>query len=616
MITAFQRTVGVARNPHLWAILALTALLSVIYYGEQLNLSRWAWLDGRFFTSTYLHDLHRALFLLPMIYAALVFRTKGAWIISALILAVIMPRAVLISENPDAVLRSVIFVLLAGAATILLGIERQRRERLTAEIARRQLAEQARALLAAIVASSGDAIIGRTLDGIITSWNKGAEDLYGYSAAEAIGRHISFLVPPDYAGEVEGLLNETRRGEAIERYETVRRRKDGSLVPVSLTISPIRNAEGQIMGASIIARDITQRKRAETALKESEARYRALFENTSDGIIVRDLDGNIRMANRAMADLVGYTIPELEGMNIAQLLAPMSLERVREKQARLLTRSDRTSSERYELRLIRKDGNQRIGEAITSLFEGEDGVIYVLATVRDVTEQREARESIRAYANQVLRAQEEERNRIARELHDETLQELASLGLELDLVARDDGRLPLDTLRALGKLRERTSAIMDGIRRFTKDLRPPMLDELGLVEALQWLVDDLNAQQQTLRVSFEIHGAPVRFPPEKELLFFRIAQEALSNVRKHSGATAAAVFITFEPKRATLRVQDNGRGFRAVEGTGGFARQGKLGLIGMQERAQLLGGTFTIESDEGRGTTVTVTADLSSDSPI
>lgn len=610
MRIAFRRAAVRARNPHLWAILALTALLGVIYYGDQLNISHWALLQGRFFTSSYVHDLHRALFLLPMIYAALVFRTKGAWVISALTLAVIVPRAALISEYPDPVLRSVIFGLLAGAAAVLLGIERERRERLAAEITRRRLAEKTSTRLAAIVTSSGDAIIGQTPEGIITSWNKGAEDLYGYSAAEVVGRHISILVPPDMTGELEGLLDETRRGEKIERYETVRRRKDGSLVPVSLTISPIRDAEGRITGASIIARDITQRKQAETALRESEARYRALFENTSDGIIVRDLDGNIRMINRAMADLTGYDLSELGGMNIAQLLAPTSLERVREMQARLLAKSGRTSSERYELRLIRKDGTQRIGEAITSLFEGQEGAVYVLATVRDVTEQREARESIRAYANQVLRAQEEERNRIARELHDETLQELASLGLELDLVTKDDGRLPRETLQVLAKLRERTSSIMDGIRRFTRDLRPPMLDELGLVEALQWLVDDLNAQQKALHVSFEIHGTPTRFPPEKELLFFRIAQEALSNVRKHSGATAALVSIVFDPKRATLRVQDNGRGFRVAEGTGGLARLGKLGLIGMQERASLLGGTLTIDSDEGKGTTVTVTADL------
>ncbi len=595
------------RNPHLWAILALMVLFGVIYYGDQIGISHWALFHGRFFSGGYVHDLHRALFLCPLIYAALVFRTRGALLAAGLTIAIIVPRAILISEYPDPVLRSVIFGLLAGTAAVLLGIERERRQRLSAEIARRRLAEQGRAQLAAIVTSSGDAIIGRTLEGIITSWNRGAEILYGYSAEEAIGRHISFLAPPDMSGEMDHLLEGTRRGETVERYETIRRRKDGSLVPVSLTVSPIRDENGQITGASVIARDITQRKQAESALKESEARYRALFENTSDGIIVRDLEGNILMANRAMAELTGYRVSELIGMNIAQLLAPSSLERVHEKQARLLAERDRPSTERYELRLIRKDGVQRIGEAITSLFEGQDGTICVLATVRDVTEQREARENIRAYANQVLRAQEEERSRIARELHDEALQDLASLGLELDLLARDDGRLPEETLRALGKLRERVSAIMDGIRRFTKDLRPPMLDELGLAEALQWMVDEVNAQQKSLRVSFETSGTPVRLSPDKELLLFRIAQEALSNVRKHSGAAAATVSLVFAPEGVTLRVHDNGRGFRVPEVMGGSARMGKLGLIGMHERARLLGGTLRIESEDGRGTTVTVT---------
>ncbi len=135
------------------------------------------------------------------------------------------------------------------------------------DVSDRRAADELRFRLAAIVDSSDDAILGKTLEGIITSWNKGARELYGYTADEVIGKHISMLVPPDRPDEVEGILERLRRGEAVRHSETERVAKDGSRIPVSLTISPVRDSEGQIIGASTIARDITERKRMEAALK-------------------------------------------------------------------------------------------------------------------------------------------------------------------------------------------------------------------------------------------------------------------------------------------------------------------------------------------------------------
>ena len=150
------------------------------------------------------------------------------------------------------------------------------------DLTERKCAEQAAEHLASIVESSDDAIVSKDLDGIIRTWNCGAERLFGYKAAEVIGRPITILIPPDRLDEEPGILARIRRGERVDHYETVRRHKDGSLIDISLTVSPTRDAKGAIVGASKIARDITERKRAEQALRESEAKLRDYAETASD----------------------------------------------------------------------------------------------------------------------------------------------------------------------------------------------------------------------------------------------------------------------------------------------------------------------------------------------
>ena len=136
----------------------------------------------------------------------------------------------------------------------------------------RKQSEIANAFLAAIVRSSDDAIIGKDLDGVITSWNRGAQEMFGYTAQEAIGQPVTLLMPPDRLDEESGILERIRHGERIDHYETVRRRKDGRLLNISLSVSPVRDAQGQIIGASKIARDITERKRIEQELQEADRR--------------------------------------------------------------------------------------------------------------------------------------------------------------------------------------------------------------------------------------------------------------------------------------------------------------------------------------------------------
>src|ERR1051326_2017615 len=185
--------------------------------------------------------------------------------------------------------------------------------------------------LAAIIESADDAIISKTLEGIITSWNKGAERLCGYPADEAIGQSVTMLIPDDHPDEEPSILARLRAGERIEHYETVRVRKDGTLIDISLTVSPIRDADGKIIGASKIARDISERKRVEKALRESEEKYRSLLENANDIIYSHDLEGNYLTINRAYEAVTGYTRQEILGrLNITQVVAPEHLELAKE----------------------------------------------------------------------------------------------------------------------------------------------------------------------------------------------------------------------------------------------------------------------------------------------
>jgi len=174
--------------------------------------------------------------------------------------------------------------------------------------------------LNAIVESSDDAIISKDLDGIIDSWNHGAEVIYGYTAKEVIGKSISLIMAPDSADEYKDIIARILREEPIRHYETKRKRKDGQLIDVSVTISPIRDRSGKILGASAIARDITERKRMENLLLESEERYRRIFETSRDGILLLEKrEGKISHANPATAEILGYTRDEIIGKKLQDL---------------------------------------------------------------------------------------------------------------------------------------------------------------------------------------------------------------------------------------------------------------------------------------------------------
>jgi len=338
-------------------------------------------------------------------------------------------------------------------------------------------------------------------------------------------------------------------------------------------------------------------------LQRSEQSYRRLFENAHDAIWVQNMEGNIITANEAAARLTGYDMEKLVHMNVMEFLSEEGLELAREVRHKL-TQGEVTHGS-YDQRLIRKDGTEALLRLSSSLIRSDAEPIGFQHIARDVTEEKRLQENLRFYLQQTTRAQEEERKRISRELHDETVQSLVVLSRQIDTLVSGGKGLSEENRLHLEELWRQTNNIIREIRRLSQDLRPAALDRLGLLPALEWLASDA-AEYSGIATKVNILGNEQRFPEEVELLLFRITQEALRNVWRHSQATEAEVKVEFNEDKFRITVNDNGKGFSVPETIGDLARDGKLGLAGMQERTQLLGGTLTVESRPDKGSSVTV----------
>ncbi|HUR56338.1 MAG TPA: PAS domain S-box protein [Opitutaceae bacterium] len=348
----------------------------------------------------------------------------------------------------------------------------------------RQREKSALMRVAAIVESSADAIIGKDLAGLITSWNQGAERIFGYTAAEMRGTSMRRLDPTDRPPHQPGLVARVVRGEHVEHFETVHQTRDGRRIDVWVTPSAIKDGAGEIIGVSIVVRDITSRKQAEAELQTAQAQLRAL--------------------------------------------------------------------------------------------------VARLHTVR-----------------------EEEAKRIARELHDDLGQSLTALNMK---IRNMEGTLP-DANPAQREQFVRMHAIVDHtietVQKIAGELRLGQLDVFGLAAAIDWQLQEFSRRSG-------IHGRIIRLdeatglPDAHSTAVFRILQEALTNVSRHSGATEVEVSLHVTSGQLTLEVHDNGRGILPAE----LDHHNAIGLLGMRERAGLAGGDVSIRGEPGCGTTVRVTLPL------
>ena len=328
-------------------------------------------------------------------------------------------------------------------------------------------------------------------------------------------------------------------------------------------------------------------------------RFKELFEKAHDAIWLQDLDGKILDANQAMADFTGYRRERLIGGDVIRSLTPKALELAREVRRKLL--AGIPVEQPYEQKITRRDGSEATIMLTTSIIKEEGKPVVFQHISRDVTREKKLAENLRLYAQQITRTQEDERKRIARELHDDSVQSLIILSRSVDeLISSQSKRSKI--IRPLEDIRAEVDKIISQVRRFTQDLRPPTLDYLGLMPAVRELVTQFE-HQSNIKTELKISGEEKHFAPEAEMLVYRIIQEALNNVWRHSAAMTVSISIDFGKDSMTIEVKDDGKGFVIGEDLR-FVEAGKIGLAGMQERAELLGGNLSIQSNVGRGTLV------------
>ena len=371
------------------------------------------------------------------------------------------------------------------------------------------------------------------------------------------------------------------------------------------TASPIKDDSGSVIGAIETLEDITERKMVENALYESEKSYRTLFESAYDAIWVHDMDGIIIAANQALSDLCGYPTEEMIGMSVKGFIGSDDDLAIAREVKRKLLGGGRIDAP-YEMNLIRKDGTRLMTIITTNLVNVENDMKAFQNTARDVTAEKRMEENMRYYLQQITRAQEEERKRISRELHDDTAQLLLSLSRQIDNFIRNEHEPNPKHVAFMKSMQEQVNSGVQAVNRYAQDLRPSLIDDLGLMAALRSLVK--RAQEyDAMEITLEVSGEERRLPSEVEMLLYRVIQEALNNAWKHAQATEVILIISFDENRVSVTVSDNGTGFDVSETMDTMSQTGKLGLIGMQERARLLGGTLDFDSSPGNGTRVQFT---------
>ena len=521
--------------------------------------------------------------------------------------------------------------------------------------------------LAALIQGSDDAIVSKSTDGIIESWNPAAERIFGYSEVEAVGQPITLIIPPGLRLEEQRLLDRLRAGERIERFETTRVRKDGRFIEVSLTISPVRDGSGRIIGISKIARDVTDKKRAEAYLRERDElialeektraqahvnlRYRELLEAAPDGIFEVTTEGSILTVNRVGESMFGYDPDELLGQSV-DLLLPSAQRPPHSQLRRDYNRHPATRAMGRGLNLQgrRKDGSLfPVDVSLSPLHTA--GVTHVITVVRDITERKRDEEQVRrlreqhaeelAAANRVLEQQNrgmERANRLKSEFLASMSHELRTplhtiLGFSELLQERSAGDLNEKQQRYLGFIQQDAAHLLElinGVLDLSRieagrlELRKAPVD-LGL--CVSDAVDAIQSQAAAKAITITNYvSGPICSVQADRTRIKEILYNLLSNAIKFT-PDGGAVWLRMqvEPDAATITVGDTGIGIAPEEHESIFenfyqvgistigVREGTgLGLAITKHLVELHGGSMSLESAPGEGSRFSFTLPIAS----
>jgi PAS domain S-box-containing protein len=467
---------------------------------------------------------------------------------------------------------------------------------------------------ARLIEDISDAIISTDPEIRIVSWNKAAEKLYGYSQVEALGQDLGDLLRSSVAPLISQAIREQLHELGYWHGEQVYFTNKNASLNVLVSISAILDERNTTTGYAIVCRDITERQKAEQRLikfnrelsrqvEEKTAEVREIFERVSDAFMAYDASGTIvYISSRAkeMISKAGLAV----GINAFREL-PVS---VNDPFGRHFRRAMETQQDQHY---------EYFSEILniwleSHMYPSANGISMFF---RDITEDKRVREQLsesnvelRALASHLQNVREEERADMAREIHDELGQQLT--GLKMDMAWLDEqlaaADRPLLRQRVSDTLQLLDHTIMT-VRKIAAELRPGILDDLGLVAAVEWQAEEFE-KRSGIKSRFQAGMASRRYPAAMSIGLFRICQEALSNVGRHSGAKKVEIFLGYYEDRILLRVEDDGKGLVPA---GSSSKRATLGLLGMKERALMMGGTLDICSEAGKGLTLTVSVPVS-----
>ena len=483
------------------------------------------------------------------------------------------------------------------------------RERADREQARRAL-ENVQARVGGIVESAMDAII--TIDEAqrVVQFNAAAERAFRWPRGAVIGQRLDMLIPERFRGahaahiERFGQTQVTSRGMGAQTV-LYGLRADGQEFPIEASISQHSEDGGKL--STVILRDVTQRVSAEAMLARSEARLRGILDSAMDAIITIDGRQHIVLFNAAAEEVFNCSREEAIGAPLAWFI-PERFRGPHADHVREFGEGVGVSRRMGHARVVvglRRDGEEfPIEASISKATEG--GQPFYTVILRDVTQRvraekalRESRDEIQALALEASGAREDEKRRIARELHDELGQALTSLKIDVSWLRDNLAAAPPEVQRKLAAMQLLLDGTVAAARRISADLRPLMLDDLGLTAAADWLAQNF-ANRTGIPCELVIGAGEMDLPDPYATAVFRVLQESLTNIAKHAQATQVEATLEREGEEVVLTVRDNGSGFDMGE----VRKPGSFGLVGLRERAYLVGGDISVRSTPGHGTTV------------
>jgi PAS domain S-box-containing protein len=492
----------------------------------------------------------------------------------------------------------------------------ERNEQLRVEIDERLRAEAAlqasTTLFERLFQSAPDPIFLLDEGDRIQNLNLQAISTFGYGVEELVGQPFEVLLPGylqvHFASWRSEEVDDQGPRPVLLDLDLFAQRKDGWHIPVDITLSPIQLKDDR--KSICIVHDITLRKGIEDALRQSEASFRAIFEQSPVGIHLLDLNGSNLRWNPCFQQLVGYEEAELREMTYLDYTDPEDIEKARQHFEALI--KGEIDHYNLEKRILRKDGGVRWGRLSVTLARDEEEMpLFIVKIVEDIDERKRVEAELKEVQRRLIDSAESERILIARELHDGPMQEIFALNYALASVS---GSLAdSEQVAELRTIQVKLIEINQVLREVMRELRPPTLAPFGLEKAILDHAERFDQKYPELNVRLDLMPDGSSLPERVRLALFRIYQAAVSNVARHARASQLEVRLRLSEKEAILEILDDGVGFEVPERWIGLVRQGQYGLVGAAERAEAIGGRLLVSSRPGGGTSVKVSVPIGID---